>query len=299
MNKPALVVLAAGMGSRYGGLKQAVPVNASGETIVDYSVFDALRAGFGKVVFVIRGAIEDAFKTSVGSKLEQHMEVAYAFQELDNLPPGFTVPAGRTKPWGTLHATLIGAEQVDGPFAVINADDFYGAHSFRVLAQHLQRDEGNCAMVGFTLRNTLSDFGAVSRGVCSVSNDGRLLSTVEKTSIVRDGNTARSIEPDGESLALTGDEIVSMNMWGLLPGVVEPLRENFREFLVDCASDPKAEAYLPKAVNRLVASGRARVDVLHTPDTWFGVTYPADHAHVLESIRNLTANGSYPDRLWT
>ena len=299
MTAPGLVVLAAGMGSRYGGLKQIVPVNDAGETIVDYSVYDAVRAGFAKVVFVIRRDIEQQFKAAIGSKVESHIDVAYAFQELESLPQGFSVPPGRTKPWGTLHAALVGAENIGGPFAVINSDDFYGAESYRVLAAHLQHDPANCAMVGFTLRNTLSDFGAVSRGICSVDDRGLLLGTVEKTQIVRNGAGAQSIEADGTRTELTGDEIVSMNMWGFMPGIVEPLRRDFHDFLQECGSDVKAESYLPKAVNRILAEGHAQVDVLRTADTWFGVTYPEDHAHVVESIRVLTSQGRYPDRLWS
>ena len=285
---PALVVLAAGMGSRYGGLKQAAPVNAAGDAIVDFSTYDAVRAGFGKVVFVIRRDIEDAFRTGVSDRIARHVDVDYAFQQLDTLPP-----------WGTLHATLVGAEKIQGPFAVINADDFYGAEGYNVLARHLRSDPANCAMVGFTLRNTLSPFGPVSRGVCAVAPDGHLLSTVERTSIVGDGRGARSLESDGDGVRMSGDEIVSMNMWGLVPAIVEPLQQNFRDFLQACGSDLKAESYLPKAMNHILANGGMRVDVLQTSDAWFGMTYPQDHVHVVESIRLLTAEGRYPERLWT
>jgi dTDP-glucose pyrophosphorylase len=298
MTAPTLLVLAAGMGSRYGGLKQVVPVNAAGEALIDYSVYDAMRAGFGRIVFVIRKDIEEAFKSGVGRKLEPHVDVTYTFQELDSLPPGFTVPTGRIKPWGTLHATLIGAATMDGPFAVINADDFYGAESYRVLAQHLQTNPANCAMVGFILRNTLSDFGPVSRGVCSVDSNGLLLSTVETTEIVRDGTGVRSVDDSGCGTKLSGDEIVSMNMWGFTQDMIEPLKQNFQEFLEACGSDLKAEAYLPKAVNHLIAEGQARVDVLRTNDVWCGVTYPEDHAQVVDTIRDLTRQGKYPEQLW-
>jgi hypothetical protein len=298
MTAPTLLVLAAGMGTRYGGLKQVVPVNAAGEALIDYSVYDAMHAGFSKVVFVIRRDIEDAFKAGVGRKLEPHINVAYAFQELDSLPPGFTVPAGRNKPWGTLHATLIGAALVEGPFAVINADDFYGAESYRVLAQHLQTNATDCAMVGFILRNTLSDFGPVSRGICSVGDNRLLLSTVETTKIVRDGNGARSIEDGVAGTELSGDEVVSMNMWGFNRTIVALLANKFREFLKACGSDLKAESYLPKAVNHLIAEEQARVDVLRTNDVWCGVTYPEDHAQVVDTIRGLTHEGKYPEQLW-
>ena len=297
MSGATLLVLAAGMGSRYGGLKQVVPVNDSGESIVEYSVYDAVRAGFGRVVFVIRRAIEEPFKAAIGDRLQQHFEVKYAFQELDTLPPGFTVPQGRTRPWGTLHATLVGAQAIDGPFAVINADDFYGAESFLVLAQHFASHPLNCAMVGFTLRTTLSDYGPVSRGICSVDRDGRLLGTVETTSIVRDGTGARSI--DGlRAASLSGDEIVSMNMWGFTPAAVPSLARDFHRFLEECGADLKAESYLPKAVNRMVSEENARVDVLRTHGTWCGVTYPQDHAHVVGTIATLTREGKYPETLW-
>lgn len=299
MSAPTLLVLAAGMGSRYGGLKQVAAVNSAGEGLVDYSVYDAARAGFGKVVFVIRKDIEAAFKGSVGKNFEGHLDVAYAFQELDSLPAGFTPPHGRTKPWGTLHATLIGAALIEGPFAVINADDFYGRESYTVLAQHLQRDPADCAMVGFNLRNTLSDFGPVSRGVCSVNEKGQLRGTVERTDIIRDGAGARSLEQGGSGIELSGDEIVSMNMWGFTPAIVPLLQGDLHDFLEACGSDLKAESYLPKAVNRIVSEEEARVDVLRTSEAWFGMTYPQDHAHVVESIRDLTGRGNYPEKLWT
>lgn len=295
---PTLLVLAAGMGSRYGGLKQVVPVNGAGDAIVDYSVFDAVRAGFGKVIFVIRKDIEQVFRERVGSRLSESVEVDYAFQELDSLPSGFAVPSGRTKPWGTLQATLVGAQKIDEPFAVINADDFYGAESYRVLADHLRRDTVHSAMVGFPLRKTLSQFGPVARGVCTVSDDGRLTGTVEMTKIVADGDGARSIADDEPEVKLSGDEIVSMNMWGFPGAIVESLRAQFREFLEAHGSELKSEAYLPEAVNRVIASGRERVDVLRTNDAWCGMTYADDHEHVVQSLRELTEQGVYPDKLW-
>jgi dTDP-glucose pyrophosphorylase len=295
---PTLIILAAGMGSRYGGLKQIVPVNQAGETIVDYSVYDAVRAGFGKVVFVIRKEIEQAFKEVVGAKYDDRIEVAYAFQELDDLPLGFTVPIGRTKPWGTLQATLVGAELTREPFGVINADDFYGQGSFRMLAQQLRHAPLNCSMIGFPLRKTLSDFGPVSRGICTVNDDGLLVSTVEMTKIVRDGTGARSIGGDGPEIKLSGDEIVSMNMWGFTSSVVEQLQRYFFDFLTAHRSDLTAESYLPEAVNRMVSEGLAKVEVLSAEDAWCGVTYPEDHAHVVETIHGLTLQGKYPGRLW-
>jgi dTDP-glucose pyrophosphorylase len=295
---PTLIILAAGMGSRYGGLKQIAPVNEAGETIVDYSVYDAVRAGFGKVVFVIRKEIEQAFKEVVGAKYEDRIEVAYAFQELDSLPPGFTVPTGRAKPWGTLQATLVGAELTKEPFGVINADDFYGQGSFRMLAQQLRDAPVRCSMIGFPLRKTLSEFGPVSRGICSVNEDGLLVSTVEMTKIVRDGAGARSVGGDGPGVELSGDEIVSMNMWGFTPSVIGHLQHSFFDFLTGHRSDLIGESYLPEAVNRMVSEGQAAVEVLCAEDAWCGITYPEDYPLVVESIGSLTAQGKYPGRLW-
>ncbi len=242
---PALLVLAAGMGNRYGGLKQIDPVGPGGETIIDYSIYDALRAGFGKVVFVIRKEIEQEFKQAVGARFEGHIAVEYVFQELDKLPPGFSVPAGRTKPWGTLHAILMAADAIGEPFAVINADDFYGSEGYRVLAQHLQSGTADYAMVGFVLRNTLSDFGAVSRGVCQVDNDDFLQGVVELTNIERDGVHARNTDSTGRITTLSGDEVVSMNMWGFTPHIFGQFREHFQKFLKLDGSDIQSESYLP------------------------------------------------------
>ena len=297
-SSPTLLVLAAGMGSRYGGLKQIDPVGPSGETIIDYSIFDALRAGFGKLVFVIRKDIEEAFRETVGARFEKRVAVDYVFQSLEDIPPRFTVPAGRTKPWGTTQAILLGADAIHEPFAAINADDFYGAESFRVArrASHLRL--ADYAMVGFVLRNTLSDFGSVARGVCQVSADGYLKSIVELTKIERDGDGARNTDAAGKVTKLTGDEPVSMNMWGFTPRVFDQLRERFEKFLEGNASDFKAECYIPTTVGELVPSGKARVKVLRSRDSWFGVTYREDRPRVVESIRRLIAAGPYPEKLW-
>jgi hypothetical protein len=297
MTKPALLVLAAGMGSRYGGLKQIDPVGPNGETIIDYSIYDALRAGFGKVVFVIRRDIEDQFKQIIGARFEKKVAVDYAFQELDKLPPGFSVPNNRTKPWGTGHAILMAADAVREPFAAINADDFYGATSFRVLAEHLGSGSADFAMVGFILRNTLSEFGSVARGVCKTNAGGFLESVTEMTKIERDGAAAKTVGPDGEALALTGDETVSMNMWGFTPALFGDLREQFVEFLKRHGQEEKSEFYIPAAVNGLVRAGRARVKVLRTTDPWFGVTYREDRPLVVDGIRKLIARGDYPEKL--
>jgi hypothetical protein len=296
--KPTLLVLAAGMGSRYGGLKQIDPVGPAGETIIDYSIFDALRAGFGKLVFVIRRDIEVQFKEIVGARFEKRIAVEYVFQELDELPPEFSVPAGRTKPWGTAHAILMAADTVREPFAAINADDFYGAESYRLLAQHLQSGTADYAMVGFVLRNTLSDFGSVARGVCQVDPENYLQGVVELTKIERDGAGARDTNAAGDVITLTGDEAVSMNLWGFTPGVFPQLRQSFQEFLERYGWDMKSEFYIPSAVNSLVVARKARVKVLRTNASWFGVTYREDRPRVVESIRQLVARGDYPEKLW-
>jgi len=295
---PDLLVLAAGMGNRYGGLKQIDPVGPGGETIIDYSIYDALRAGFGKVVFVIRKDIEQAFKQAVGARFERHIAVEYVFQELDKLPQGFSVPAGRNKPWGTLHAILMAADAINEPFAVINADDFYGSEGYRVLAQHLQSGTTDYAMVGFVLRNTLSDFGAVSRGVCRVDDDDFLQGIVELTNIERDGAHVRNTDSTGRITRLSGDEVVSMNMWGFTPNIFGQFGEHFQKFLKLHGSDIQSESYLPSTVNELVLAGQARVKVLHTNDSWAGVTYREDHPRVVQITRRLIDRGNYPNRLW-
>ena len=297
MVTPTLLVLAAGMGSRYGGLKQIDAVGPNGETIIDYSIYDAMRAGFGRVIFVIRRDIEHPFKQIVGSRFEDKIPVAYVFQELDRMPLGFSVPAGRTKPWGTGQAILLAADEIREPFAAINADDFYGANSFRVLAEHLRSGSGDFAMVGFTLRNTLSDFGSVARGVCQTSPDGLLQNVTELTKIERDGTGAKAAGADGRAITLTGDETVSMNMWGFTPALFVDLKGLFVEFLTQHGREEKSEFYIPAAVNDLVRANRARVKVLQTPDSWFGVTYREDRPHVVEGIRKLIARGDYPEKL--
>lgn len=295
---PTLLVLAAGMGSRYGGLKQIEGVGPSGETIIDYSIFDAIRAGFGKLVFIIRKDIEQPFKEVVGARFEKRIAVEYVFQELDKIPAGFSVPVGRTKPWGTTQAIMMAADAIHEPFAVINADDFYGAESYKVMAEQLQSGSGDYAMVGFVLRKTLSEFGTVARGVCRVGGDGYLEQVVELTAIARDGDRAKDTAGDGKVTILTGDEPVSMNMFGFNPQVFEKLEKHFKEFLVANGSDAKKECYIPSTVNEMLLAGEAKVKVLHSNDSWFGVTYRQDHAQVVESIRRLIQNGKYPERLW-
>jgi len=296
--KPTLLILAAGMGSRYGGLKQIDPVGPAGETIIDYSIYDALRAGFGKLVFVIRKDIEQPFKEIVGARFAKRAPVEYVFQELDKLPPGFSVPAGRTKPWGTTHAILMAEHAVREPFAAINADDFYGRQAYHLLAQHLISGTTDYAMVGFILRNTLSEFGSVARGVSRVDEKNYLTSIVEMLKIEPDGQGAKNTDADGKTTKLTGDEAVSMNFWGFTPALFPQLRAQFTEFLKKSGQEQKSECYIPATVGELVTAGQARVKVLRSPDSWFGVTYREDRPRVVESIRALIARGDYPEKLW-
>ncbi len=285
------------MGSRYGGLKQIEAVGPGGETIMDYSVYDALRAGFGKLVFVIRRDIEQPFRESLGARFEKRVAVEYVFQELNHLPAGFAVPPGRTKPWGTTQAILMAEQVIREPFAAINADDFYGAESYRLLAGHFASGSADYAMVGYVLRNTLSEFGSVARGVCRVDENQFLQSVTELTGIERDGAGAKNTV-GGKITRLTGDESVSMNFWGFHPALFAQLKEHFAQFLKRSGGDLKAECYIPSAVNDLVAAGQARVKVLRSNESWFGVTYREDRPRVLESIRRLIARGDYPERLW-
>jgi dTDP-glucose pyrophosphorylase len=298
MIMPTLLVLAAGMGNRYGGLKQLDPVGPEDETIMDYSIFDARRAGFGKVVFVIRKEIEQAFKEKIGSRYEKRVPVEYVFQETGKLIPGFSLPEGRTKPWGTTHAILMAANTIHEPFGVINADDFYGAGSYRLLAQHLQAASSDYAMVGFVLRNTLSEFGTVSRGVCHVTEDGYLEDITEMTSIEREGASITNIGADGHQTVMKGDELVSMNMWGFTPQVFPQLDEDFKNFLKIYGDDMKSECYISSSMNTLIQSGQARVKVQRSSDSWFGVTYREDHPRVVNSIARLIEQGIYPHGLW-
>jgi UTP-glucose-1-phosphate uridylyltransferase len=298
MTKPTLIILAAGMGSRYGGLKQIDPVGPGGETIIDYSIYDALRAGFGKLVFVIRRDIETPFKKNIGARFGKKISVEYVFQELDSLPPGFSIPPNRTRPWGTGQAILVAADVIREPFAAINADDFYGANSFRALAEFLRSGGADYAMVGFILRNTLSEYGAVARGVCRVSADGFLQSVTEITKIEKDGDGAKYTDAEGITQQLGGNETVSMNMWGFTPTLFGHLRGQFAAFLEKHGREEKSEFYIPAAVNELIAAKCERVKILPTSDSWFGVTYREDRPRVIECIRNLIARGDYPEKLW-
>jgi len=296
-----LVVLAAGMGSRYGGLKQIDPMGPSGETILDYSVFDALRAGFSKVVFIIRPDFEADFRNNVSSKFEHLVDVEYAFQTLDKLPSGWSVPAGREKPWGTTHAILCASDVVKENFAVINADDFYGQESYAVLNEELSGIDSfanTFSMVGFTLRNTLSDHGSVARGVCTTSENGLLTHIDEMTNLSREGSGALYKREDGSVLNLTGDEPVSMNMWGFTPRLFDHLDRVFQEFLRESGTELKSECFIPLTVGQLITEKHVTCKVLRSNSTWFGVTYKEDKEIVQGSIAALVEKGKYPQSLW-
>ena len=296
-----LVVLAAGMGSRYGGLKQIDPMGPSGETILDYSVFDALRAGFSKVVFIIRPDFEADFRNNVSSKFEHLVDVEYAFQTLDKLPSGWSIPVGREKPWGTTHAILCAADVVKENFAVINADDFYGQESYAVLNEELSGVDSlanTFSMVGFTLRNTLSDHGSVARGVCTTSENGLLTHIDEMTNLSREGSGALYTREDGSVLNLTGDEPVSMNMWGFTPRLFDHLDRVFQEFLRTSGTELKSECFIPLTVGQLITEKHVTCKVLRSNSTWFGVTYKEDKEIVQGSIAALVEKGKYPQSLW-
>lgn len=303
MSKPSLLVMAAGVGSRYGGLKQIDPVGPNGEIVIDYSIYDAKRAGFGKVVFVIRKDIDADFREAIGNRIAKQIPVEYAYQELTKVPAWFQVPATRKKPWGTTQAVLMAEDAIHEPFAVINADDYYGVAAYRVMSEYLQKaqDKGGVAdysMVGFTLRQTLSEHGTVARGVCSVSPSRQLVGVEEMTAIEKVGTGARYKRPDGTVLNLTGDEPVSMNFWGFTPSVFGHCRSFFESFLRAHGQEEKSETFIPKTVDELIRSKRATVNVLSSPDAWFGVTYKEDKPHVVQSLRALIAKGVYPEKLW-
>ena len=320
--KPTLVVLAAGMGSRYGGLKQVDPVGPSGEAILDYSVFDAVRAGFGKVVFVIRRDFDAEFREKVGSKFERKVEVGYCYQDISDLPEPFTVPAGRVKPWGTAHATRAARDAVHGPFAVINADDFYGRDAFERLARFLSPSDSvglgsdrvdvgsltdanstlgdpklHFAMVGYRLDLTLSENGSVARGVCDIAPDGTLRTVREMTKLVRVGDTAEDREDESNPVKVPLDSRVSMNCWGFSAGLFAELESRFPKWLETNGAKEKSEWYIPFVVDELVREGRADCRVLPTDSSWFGVTYREDKPFVEKSIRSLVESGEYPPNL--
>lgn len=305
MKKPVLVIMAAGMGSRYGGLKQIDPVDREGHIIMDFSMYDAKRAGFEKVVFIIKKEIEEDFKETVGNRISRIMDVEYAYQNLENLPEGFAVPEGRVKPWGTAHAVLSAADQIDGPFAVINADDYYGREAFQViydyLASHEDDDKYRYTMVGYELGNTVTDNGHVARGLCDMDESGQLIGIHERTRIEkRDGGIAYS-EDDGKTwVKVPADTTVSMNMWGFTRSILDEIRAGFPAFLEEgLKSNPmKCEYFLPTVVSDLIGEDKAAVAVLKSKDKWYGVTYKEDKPVVMEAIQSMKDKGVYPQHLW-
>lgn len=306
MKETSLVIMAAGIGSRFGGgIKQLEPVGPSGEIIMDYSIYDALKAGFDKIVFIIRKDLEQDFKEIIGRRIEKTAHVEYAYQELDDLPQGFAKPEDRTKPWGTGQAILCAKEVIHEPFIVINADDYYGRegflkiHEYLVNQMDLQSQPFDICMGGFILGNTLSDNGGVTRGVCQVNGNGILKKVTETYEIRRCKDSAKGRDEDGNEAVVPLEQNVSMNMWGLPPAFLDELERGFPEFLVGLKEgDIKSEYLLPKIIDKLVQSGRAEVTVLETKDKWFGVTYKEDKPAVAEAIKRLVAEGVYPDRLF-
>ena len=305
MKKPVLVIMAAGMGSRYGGLKQIDPVDDKGHIIMDFSIFDAKRAGFEKVVFIIKKENEDTFREAIGNRVEGLMEVKYVFQDINNIPEGFSVPEGRVKPWGTAHAVLSCIDEVDGPFAVINADDYYGKDAFQkiynFLSTHKDDAKYRYTMVGYQLENTLTENGHVSRGVCTLNENSELVSVIERTRIEKKDNGAAFTEDDGATWTeLPKDSIVSMNMWGFSASFLQEIKNGFPAFLEEgLAVNPmKCEYYLPKVVSDLLAADKATVKVLTSADKWYGVTYKDDKPVVVAAIKAMKESGLYPEILW-
>ncbi len=300
--KPTLFVLAAGMGSRYGGLKQLDGLGPNGETIMDYSIFDAIRGGFGKLVFVIRKDFEQDFREKILSKYEGHIPTELVFQDINDLPEGFTCPEGRTKPWGTNHAVMMGKNAIKEPFAVINADDFYGRDSFAVLGKFLSRlpeDSKNVySMVGFRVGNTLSESGTVARGVCATDANRHLTTVVERTEVMRVDGKVSYKDEQGAWVAIDDNTPVSMNMWGFTPDYFTYSDAGFVDFLKANADNIKAEYYIPLVVNNLINAGTATVEVLDTTSNWFGVTYADDRQSVVDKIKALVEAGEYPAKLF-
>ena len=298
--KPSLLVLAAGMGSRYGGLKQIDPIGPNGEAIIEYSMHDAIKAGFGKIVFVIRQSFEQAFKDMIGNKLDGLCEVQYVYQELDKSLGDFELPANRQKPWGTGHAILVAAGVINEPFAVINADDFYGGYSYKAIAEYLSNTAGenDYCMVGYTLSNTLSENGSVARGVCQCDENDNLLNVEEHTNILEKDGSLTGTDNAGKPKTLTGQEIVSMNLWGFGPSIFDHLKTRFAEFLAADGNEEKSEFYIPFVVDDLITQSVAKVKVLKSEASWFGVTYPDDKPTVVAQVADLVKNGLYPNNLW-
>ena len=300
--KPTLLIMAAGMGSRYGGLKQIDPVGPNGEIIIDYSMYDAVAAGFGKIVFVIRHYFEDTFREKIAAKIEQTVDTAYAFQELDSSLGNYKCPQNRQKPWGTGHAILVAKEVIREPFAVINADDYYGRGSFQIMADWLRdnpKSPDQYAMVGYILSNTLSEHGKVARGVCKACSQMYLGRISECLEIKRTNDIFNGIDRNGEPVIFNGDEVVSMNFWGFKPSVFRHLQDRFEVFLQKNLLNPKAEFYIPDVADYLIRNQIASVKVLPTEDQWFGVTYRSDRDKAVASISKMIEDGIYPNKLWS
>ncbi len=300
MKKPTLLILAAGMGSRYGGLKQIEPVGPNGETILEYSVYDAIRAGFGKVVFVIRESFAKDFKGRFESKLAGKIDIEYVYQETNILPEGFLLPENREKPWGTGHAVLMARDVIHEPFAAINADDFYGAEAYKVIADFLTKSvtENTYSMIGYQLDKTLSDFGSVSRGICETDQNNLLTKITETHKIRKEGDKIICDSENEGTIEMTGEETVSMNFWGFHPSVFNNIENQFIDFLKTSINIPKSEFYIPFVVFEMIRSGQTKVEVLKADSPWFGVTYQEDKPFVIDQIQKLTDQGVYPAKLW-
>jgi NDP-sugar pyrophosphorylase family protein len=303
LKKPTLVIMAAGMGSRFGGMKQITPVDAQGHIIMDYSIYDAIRAGFGRVVCIIKKEFEEDFEAAIGSRIREHVELVYAYQSLDQLPEGFTVPEERVKPWGTAHAVWCARDVIEGPFAVLNADDFYGREAFEVIADFLSQDREPTehAMVGYLLSNTLTENGSVARGICEKDANGFLTHIVERTKIVKQGEDKAAFTEDGETYTeIPMDSLVSMNLWGFRREALDCFEDKFRDFLVNTLpSNPeKAEFFLPLIIGSMIAENTGTIRVLSSAARWHGVTYKEDLPSVVAAIQAMKDAGKYPEYLW-
>ena len=304
MKKPVLVIMAAGMGSRYGGLKQIDPVDEQGHVIIDFSIYDAIRAGFEKIVFIIKKENETDFKETIGARVSKFAQVEYVYQELERLPEGFTVPEGRQKPWGTGHAILCCEDVIDGPFAVINSDDYYGPNGFKMLYDFLTTevdgDRYNYAMIGYIIENTLTDHGSVSRGVCETDGNNHLTVINERTNVIKKDDHAAYSEDKVTWVDIPKGTTVSMNMWGFTESIMDVLKDGFAKFMREEVPDNlmKSEYFIPKVVGKLVTEGKADVTILTSEDKWFGVTYKEDKEHVVNAVKKLKEDGVYPTELW-
>lgn len=295
---PTLVILAAGKGNRYGGVKIIEPVGPAGETLLEYSLYDARKAGFVRILFVIRRDIDREVRETLGARIVRNFAVDYVYQDVMRIPWRFQVPHGRCKPWGTTHAILSAASQIHEPFAVINVDDFYGAQSYSTLVHHLQSETSDCAMVGYVLRNTLPEIGPVARGICQLDEHNFLTGIVEHKNVERQGGHAVCVDAGGKEMKLSGSEVVSMNMWGFRPEVLSPLAENFEKFLKCRGHELESECCLPVTVHELVSEGKLRVKVLPSADCWFGMTYREDLLRATQTVQHMIEAGYYPRRLW-